>query len=1108
MALQADLSAKIDTGGLATALTGQLTTFQGSLNGISAPVLDRQAFSDAGTGAGADSGFSATVSSIATQLPDIVGHLPLANDILGPIMSVLELAETVAAADIEVKFRELGASLVQQFSGANDEGFLGLLLQASDLFSNSPQLQQWKDLLQRFTDLAGVQLPDGSIGAPNVVPGAAALTRLLGGLMAEYTIVSEAERLARAAAAMVDADGIARDTEGVFGFFRAGGPSIEEQIAATNPADIGQVDVAVAAVRQLRVRIEHWSSELSRALAFGEATLLFMDVPAMQADLEYAQQTLRQADADALERLFTSVAGALGNVVPPDVLAGPQFTLDQFFTQVEGRVGQLASKISSFSTAAVSDPLNRAMDVVLEVPTRLGDAIQLVQNAITTALETVRAAVAALPLDAIRNALQTVLGAVAHALQLITDLVSAVKNLIQQAAQAMQTVLDTTDQALGEFRDAVKALFHTAVEFVEGLHLEQVVGAIADGAKALADAIGKASMKPYFDTASGAIGTAAGVVKNVPFSLLPDSMEQEVVDAIRPIKTADVGAFQAEIEGLLQIGPDHKFALRPQIEAAVADIQMKFDGVIAAIRDHDPRTALAQVDQELSKLGDKVRALSLQIDLSPIHDAIEQVHAAVEAIDPDAVLRPLRDGFDQVLAKLDEFSPAKLLAPVETRWNEARQKVLDLSRIPQWAQVLDDLKARATQGLDKIDPTKFGASFDAALNDGLETLNTLPHLHAGSAFGSVIAALYKGSRLRVQPLAFEPVLAWMGGESGTADLLARARTAADTVRTTGDTLRALDLASAMTRLTGNVQSLRTAVGRLPAGAGRDRITAELDALNLPLVLAPFQANHTRFFQVLEQTTNQIAQLSAAGFSEVDDGVARLNTAWAKMLPVTSGFTSIFQRLGITGFDVGLGEVVKRIVAVAPPSRIIAILSPIFVAVHERLKAFVSAVIDPLRAAVQKLIDVFNLLTLQPLKDGLTSIHTAIVAQVAQFHPDKLLAEPLTAFRELRTQVMTFDPVADIQLIIDNLAKAVDSVLKKLNLEDLLAEPLELYDQILSAISALRPADLLQPVLDQLDRIAGEVDAGLTDTVTSFRALQDALPDQVGSTSLAVSASAG
>jgi phage-related protein len=1104
MALQAELSVKIDTGGLATGFTAQLTTFQSSLNGITAPVIDGQAFSNAAVGANTNGGVPAIVSSIAAQLPDIVGRLPLPQDVLGPIMSVLELAEAAGAADIEVGLRDLGDSLIQQFSGANDEGFLGLLLRASDLFGNSPQVEQWKGLLKRFTDLAGVQLPDASIGAPNVVPGNAALVRLLGGLMAEYTIVSEAERLAKAAASMVDADRITRDTEGVFGFFRAGAPSIEELISATDPADPGQVDIAVAAVRQLRVRIEHWAGELTRALAFGEATLLFMDVPAMQADLQYAQQTLRQADAAALERLFASIAGALGNVIPPDVLAGPQFTLDQFFTEVEGRVGPLATKISGFSAAAVSDPLNRAIDVVLAVPDRLAEALQQVQDAISGALESVRAAIAALPLDAIRTALETVLGAVANALQAVTSLVDAVRNVIKQAAQAMQTVLDDTDHALTEFRDAVKALFHAAVQFVDSLHLDQVVGGIADGAKQLADAIGKASMKPYFDTAAGAIDTATGVVKNVPFPLLPDSMEQEVVDAIRPIKAADAGAFQADIEGLLEIGPDHTFALRPQIEAAAADVQQKFDALIAEIRLRDPRTALAQVDQALNVFGDKVRALSLDIDLSPIQDAIQQVRLAVQAIDPDALLKPLSDGFDEVIAKLGDFAPAKLIEPVETRWNEARQRVLDQSRIPQWAQLLDDLKAQASLGLDRIDPTQFGPSFDAALNDGLDTLNSLPHLHAGSAFGSVIAALYQGSRLRVLPLSFEPVLAWMGGQSGTKELLERAGTAASTVRAMGDTLRALDLPAAVTLLTQNVQSLRAAIGRLPAGPGSDRIMAELDALNLSLILAPFHVNHARCFQVLDQTTNQLAGLSAAGFSEVDDGVARLRAASAKMSPVTAGFTTIAHKLGITGFDVGLGEVVKRIVAVAPPSRIIGILSPIFVSVHERLRAFVAAVIDPLRAAVQKLIDVMNLLTLTPLKDGLTSVHAAIVGQVAQFHPDQLLAQPLAAFRQLRTDVLAFDPVADIQSIIDNLAKAIDSVLKKLNLEELLAEPLQLYDRILSAFSALRPAELLQPVLEQLDRIAAEVHAGLTETVTSFRALQDALPDHVGSTSLSAS----
>jgi hypothetical protein len=42
---------------------------------------------------------------------------------------------------------------------------------------------------------------------------------------------------------------------------------------------------------------------------------------------------------------------------------------------------------------------------------------------------------------------------------------------------------------------------------------------------------------------------------------------------------------------------------------------------------------------------------------------------------------------------------------------------------------------------------------------------------------------------------------------------------------------------------------------------------------------------------------------------------------------------------------------------------------------------------------------------------------------------------------------------------------------------------------------------------QLDAIASQLDAGLEGTCASFKRLQDALPDQIGSTSLSVSVSA-
>jgi hypothetical protein len=1110
MGLQADISVKIDTGGLISTLGGKIAGFKGSLDGISVPPIDVDAFRDAALGtSGLGGGLTGSVGSVAAQLPSIVERLPLPTDALGPVRAVLDLVESLASADLETKFKNLGDSLAGEFSGTSDEGFLGILLKIADLFGNSSQVGEWKALVERIGSLAGVRLPEQGLAAPNLVPGAAAAIRLLGGLMAEFTVISETGRLAKAAAGQIDADAIAKSTAALTGFFEGGGPTLAQLIASTNPADAAQVDVAVAAVKQMRLRLDHWGSEVSRRLAFGEATLVFMNLPGAQRDLDYAAQILRQADADALRRLLDSAARALGSVVPPEALSGPQFTLDEFFTQVEGRIGQIAAKISALDASAISGPLTSGLNIALDIPNRLGEAIEQVKLAISGALEQVRAAIAALPLDAIRNVITDVLGALTRAIQVIGDLVTAIKNLLETAANTIKTVLGTADQALTDFRDAVKALLHDAVQFVEGLHLEQVVGAVADGAQQLAGAIAKASMKPYFDTAASAIDTATGVIEKVPFDLLPDSMEQEVVDALRPIKTADVGALQTEIESLLQIGPDGKFTLRPEIEKAVAEVQKKFDDLIAEIRARNPRAALAAVDAQLAAFGEKVRQLSLQVDLTPVRNAIQEVRSAAQAMDPNIVLQPLRDGFNQVLAKIEEYAPEKLIEPVEQRWNAALQKVMDLSRLKQWKKLLDDLAAEATKALDLVDPAQFGPNFDAALTDALATLDRLPQLHAGSAFGSVIATIYHGSRLRVLPLSFEPVLEWMGGATGAAggdDLRGRTESAVEALQKCDQTLDQVDLPGVMARLGQGFQSVRSAALGIQAGAGRDRITAELDLVDLARALGPLQANQQRFFEVLKRTTNEIAQLSAAGFSEVDDGVRRLKEAWQPMQPVNTALTGTFGRLGITGFDVGLGEVVRRLVALAPPSRIVALLTPLFTAVHDRVKAFIDAIANPLRAAIQRLIDILESLSLTPLKDGLKAIHLAVVAQIKPFHPDQLLAEPLAAFTTVRNQVIAFDPVKDIQAIIEAVAKAVETVLKKLNVEELLAEPLALYDKILELISSLKPGDLLVPVLDQLDRVAEEVDQGLTRTVDAFRGLQDALPDQVGSTSLSASAS--
>ena len=82
------------------------------------------------------------------------------------------------------------------------------------------------------------------------------------------------------------------------------------------------------------------------------------------------------------------------------------------------------------------------------------------------------------------------------------------------------------------------------------------------------------------------------------------------------------------------------------------------------------------------------------------------------------------------------------------------------------------------------------------------------------------------------------------------------------------------------------------------------------------------------------------------------------------------------------------------------------------------------------------------------------------------------------------------------------------VLSKLDGNALLATPTQIFDSIVGTISGLDLGVLLDPLYIRLDAIAEQVSVGLEDTVTAFGRLQDALPAQVGSTSVSASASVG
>ena len=101
----------------------------------------------------------------------------------------------------------------------------------------------------------------------------------------------------------------------------------------------------------------------------------------------------------------------------------------------------------------------------------------------------------------------------------------------------------------------------------------------------------------------------------------------------------------------------------------------------------------------------------------------------------------------------------------------------------------------------------------------------------------------------------------------------------------------------------------------------------------------------------------------------------------------------------------------------------------------------------------------------------------------------------------------FDPLGALEDVIKAAEKSVTRVLASLDPVKLVESPQAIFDDMIGALEQLDVGKLLEPIFVQLDAIAFQIDAGLENTCASFKRLQDALPDRIGSTSLSVSVSA-
>lgn len=1103
MTLQVELSGRLDSSGAMASLTAELGGASGDLRNVEI-AISAEAMTGATDAPGAlDLGpLGDTVGNLATDLGTVVGDLPVADDLIGPIRSGFEVLDCALSGSLGSDVTNALDRLSGEIETLEGGTILSALRRLAEALGGGGEFGAVINAAQEVVRLAGGR-GDVTTGFGDIVAAILNLLEAIGAMMTLETMLAEAQRLGQVVELQLP-EGRFRDLENIC---TSRVMLAEAALDGLDVADDAAVDAAIGALASVRSGVRDMLETLRGAMAFGEATLTYADPERLVARSEAVLEQQRRVAVDEVEAAMRRVAELLGPVLQIDVSGAPQMTLDSLLSQVETQAADLASEIASLDLSAVTDPLTDGLGTIAGVTEDISSALDNAVVTVETALGQVRDAIKGLPLDLVVQKLEEVTGVIADILSTLGDLLGAAQATIGDAADAAQAAISRAEAAVDAFREAIDQVFQEAKDFVDGLGLDSVVGQVADEIQKISDLIGQADMAPYFATAQDAIGSTAGVIEKVPFSLLPDEMEQEVVDLVRPIKTADVQSFRAEILRVLQIEEDGTFALRDDLEAAVSEVQEQFDALVTAMQALDPQNLADAINTALDEVRGEIETIAPAAELRPLTEALDDAKAVVAGLDLDAVLQPLSEGFDAVLAQIDEFQPSALIAPLDAEVDALRLKFLELSKLEEWQTHLDTARAQALEYVTILDPARIETPLREAFADAQRRLAAGELPDPLAPLGAIVSALMSGGGEALAANAIDQVKAWLRGRSpGGARLTDLASRFAASVTTAKREVNAVNPTALATKVHVDADRLGALIAALPAGSARDRLTTAAQGLDMSADLRLLGPPHAQFKSFLDRAEALARDLATKGFGEVDTVSRALRAALSPLMPLFEAPRTILQKMGFDRLGDGLPGLLSQLFEVASPERLASILMPIYGALHGRVEALLDAIITPLREMITNLLEIVNLFDLTRLSDALDGIHQAIRDEIAAFHPDSILGSIKTAFADAQATVAAFDPLGPVIETLETLKATVIRVLEKLDGDALLAAPIDIFNTVMDLLRALDLNDLLGPLYDRLDAIAAQVADGLEGTVDAFEDLQDALPGQVGSTSISGSAS--
>ncbi len=918
-------------------------------------------------------------------------------------------------------------------------------------------------------------------------PGLAALVRLVGALMAAESAVRELSVLGSGVERLLDQDRVDAARARVAAL--ANGSVVVAAIGAADPHDAVEADRIATMAREVRGTIEATVDLLRTGLGFGEAALVAVDVPTLDARLRAATEQVVEDDVPAVADLARTLSGWLAPVLAFEVpVRAP--SPDLLWDEVAAVAGRLADAVDDLDPAALFEPVTAQVRAGLgalgEIETRAREVVAVVRAALDTVLE----AASALDATAVVDAIRLVLDPVEAAIRSVEEVVGAAEAAVRTVAETITAQMADVEAHIGDAAGDVAAAFERVRGFVAGLHLAELGAEIQAALDPVVAALQSAELSPYFDTAVDVMETTADVVAAVPVDLLPDDVRADLSEATAPVKAID---FDAEVVVPLLAQLDE---IRAGVDVAVLEgVRLAQQEVVAFLEEHDPEGALVTFEAEVfDPFLAQVRALDPAEALAPVHDLLAEAAAALGTVDLRELLAPVDAAFDSVLDVVDALQPSVLLQPVLGEVSETVGSVRETLALDTWQERLDAADGVIDSLAARVDLTPLAALLAGLWDDLVATVRS-PEPNRPSGVGVLVSGLLQSTPLVVRPEAFDTVRGWVGGAvDAAADVHDRIAEAAGALGRAVEVVDGLDPVPLTVALTTAYDAVTAAAADLPEDSVlRGRVLEELAGADPRETLGTLVAGRERYLTLLRQVADLVAGMTADGRSELAAVSRGLRDALRPLTVVPQRLRDLLAGLGVeVGTD--LRDAVADLLAASPPERVLAPLIPVVAGLRDQVvRAVREGLLAPLQVALDDVAGVLDALDVSFVVDEIEPVWADIRSTVVELRPATLLEPTIAQLDALVETVRTLDPLTSVEPVLVTMRDAVARVAEQFRPTVVARPALLAYDEVVAAVAAVDVGRVLEPVLAALDSIAAQLDDGLVRTGDALSELQEALP---------------